>query len=128
MRMLFSLYVKVTDVNRVESAKGLWQQICFDGEATGEYFNGTVLPGGVDTQQFDSNGVGGLSARYILKGQDYTGTDCMIYVENTKASDEEYTHPILRTDSEALKWVEDADLFGKMVFEQDKLFIEVYER
>ena len=48
--------------------------ILFKGNVTGKYFEGDVLPGGVDTQiigRFEDRHT--LSARYMLEGKDYTG-------------------------------------------------------
>lgn len=128
MKKIMNLQINITEINKVSSSKGTVQQILFDGNATGELFNGIIMPGGVDTQKYDAKGNGSLSARYMLKGQDYTGRNCLIYIDNYKKTDEEYTHPDIYTDSEALGWLEQADLLGKIVFLDDVLNIEIYEQ
>lgn len=128
MKKIINLSINITAINKVSSAKGTVQQILFDGEATGELFNGTILPGGVDTQTYDPEGKGGLSARYMLKGKDFTGKECLVYIDNYKKTDEEYTHPEIYTDSEALSRLEQTSLLGKLVFVDDRLNIEIYEQ
>ena len=52
------------------------------------------------------------------------------YKRNTRIErqfGEEYTMPSIVTDSEALKWLNDAKLKGKIVTENDQLRIEIYE-
>jgi hypothetical protein len=56
--------------------------IPFSGTVKGELFNGRVLPGGVDTQTVDQNGVRHMSARYMLEGVDKNGEPCRIYIDN----------------------------------------------
>lgn len=57
--------------------------IPFKGKVTSEIFTGVILPGAVDTQLIDINNIKHMSARYMLVGKDYSGTDCKIYIENT---------------------------------------------
>jgi hypothetical protein len=83
--------------------------ISFTGHATGKYFEGTVLDGGIDTQiigQFGDRH--SLSARYMLQGTDYTGQACEIYIENNGNINHELkgvlfrTSPKIITNSKAL--------------------------
>lgn len=47
------------------------------------HFEGTILPGAIDTQIIGSDGkLHTLSARYMVKGTDHTGEPCTIYIEN----------------------------------------------
>lgn len=92
--------------------------IPFEATVSGKYFNGTVLPGGVDTQVI---GPGGkphtLSARYMAKGTDYTGEECFVYIENNGVSHFSpengfymKTHPKFVTNSKALSFL-NTDIF-----------------
>lgn len=94
--------------------------IMFTGHATGKYFEGSVLDGGVDTQVIGKNGnPHTLSARYILQGKDHTGQDCEIYIENNgnfvhDAGDVMFrTSPKIITNSRALSFLNDALLIGE---------------
>lgn len=89
----------------------------FTGECTGPYFSGTILPGGVDTQRIETDGRAALSARYSLEGTDCEGRPCKLFIENTAHScpgKDTVTHPTIRTDSEALRWLETAELTGRI--------------
>lgn len=61
---------------------GTVKMIPFKGYVRGPIFSGIVEPCGVDTQIINQNEVCHMSARYMLTGQDRTGTACHIYIEN----------------------------------------------
>lgn len=52
--------------------------IPFSGEVSGPYFNGIVLPNGVDTQEVRLDGVKKISARYFIEIEDCE----KIFIEN----------------------------------------------
>ncbi|MBR6812763.1 MAG: DUF3237 family protein [Oscillospiraceae bacterium] len=81
--------------------------IPFSGTVEGEIFNGVVCPGGVDVQRVNLAGVRHMCARYMLKGKDFEGNDCSIFVENNGWFSEGMgptfkTVPTFITDSPAL--------------------------
>ena len=89
----------------------------FTGACDSPIFRGKILPGGVDTQRVDKAGKCKLSARYALEGVDSEGKPCKLFIQNEGVSlpgGEMHTHPIFRTDSEALRWLETADLTGRI--------------
>jgi len=96
--------------------------IPFGGVAEGNYFNGRILPGGVDTQ---ISGIGGsdraLSAKYMLEGADIEGNNCRIFVNNTGCFSQIQdtpmfrTNPTIITDSPALQFLHDAFLVSEGV-------------
>ncbi len=94
--------------------------IPFDATVDGKYFTGETVPGGIDTQVMGPNGFPHtLSARYMVKGKDYTGADCTIYIENNGVicSDVEggymRTTPKFVTDSKALDFLNKQLFCGK---------------
>lgn len=101
-------------------------QILFDGKAKGDYFIGRVLPGGVDTQIINEDGTGTLSARYTLEGYDRTGQWCRIFVSNEAMLNCPDTKPSIITDSEELKWLETAQLYGTIDTSNGKVIIEIH--
>ena len=119
--------IKPTGSNQVSSGKGFFNMVLFDGECDCENFKGKVLPGGVDTQHYYAEGKGRISARYMLEGVDKEGKACKIYIHNDGEHDNGFlpTTPKVYTDSEALRWLEDADLIGHLIFEGDKLIISI---
>jgi hypothetical protein len=83
-RLIFEVHVDIdrAAVSRLAGPAGEVVMIPFGGTVTGELFNGKVLPGGVDTQTVDRNGVRHMSARYMLEGTDQAGEACRIYIDN----------------------------------------------
>lgn len=74
----------------------------FGGTASGDYFSGSVIGTGTDTQKYDlKSGSKCLSARYILEGRDRDGKQCRIFIEN-ELNSENCWHPMLVTDSNCL--------------------------
>lgn len=107
--------------------------IPFTGHATGKYFEGTVLPGGVDTQimgRFGDRHT--LSARYMLHGTDHTGKECDIYIENNGEIDPKLTDVLFRTtpriitNSEALAFLNNGLLAGEGVPSDTGVEIRIY--
>lgn len=119
--------IKPTGSNQVSSGKGFFNMVLFDGECDCENFKGKVMPGGVDTQHYYAEGKGRISARYMLEGVDKDGNPCKIFIQNDGEHDNGFlsTTPKVYTDSEALRWLEDADLVGHLIFEGDKLIISI---
>ena len=81
--MVVHVSIKGDAVNAFQGEAGGVVMIPFDATIDGKYFNGTVLPGGIDTQVIGPNGrPHTLSARYMAKGTDYTGEECFVCIEN----------------------------------------------
>lgn len=100
----------------------------FTGECDAPLFKGKILPGGVDTQRIYPDGSGTLSARYTLEGVDDHGKPCRLFIENTAVMDgdvEFVTYPVIRTDSESLRWLETADLRGAIEHCEDHIEIVI---
>lgn len=107
--------------------------ILFKGSAAGKYFEGEVLPGGSDTQIISKCGDRHtLSARYMLKGKDYTGENCKIFIENNgnlneKSKDVPFrTYPKIITDSKALKFLNYDLLVGEGFGTESGVDIKIY--
>ncbi|MEO3945802.1 DUF3237 family protein [Gorillibacterium sp. CAU 1737] len=107
--------------------------ISFGGRATGKYFEGDVLESGVDTQIIGaSGGHHSLSARYMLRGQDYTGQDCELYIENNGRVPRHSEGPLFRTtprvitNSRALSFLNDALLAGEGIPTESGVDIKIY--
>jgi hypothetical protein len=108
-KLIFEVAV-VIDPSQISQLKGLAGEVImipFGGTVKGELFSGRVLPGGVDTQTVDQNGVRHMSARYMLEGVDKTGEQCRIYIDNNGWFTGEMampfkTIPTFYTDSKAL--------------------------
>lgn len=107
--------------------------IPFTGSATGKYFTGKVLSGGVDTQIIEKNRDKQIiSARYMLEGKDYAGESCKIYIENNGFAIKESnnvlfrTYPKIITDSKALNFLNQELLAGEVILTDMGLNIKLY--
>ena len=118
------VYVNVTGCHEVVSDGNTVRMLLFDGTCGGPYFNGTILSGGVDTQKGYADGTGTLSARYMIDGTDCEGNACKLFIENN-AEFNAPTVPKILTDSPALKWLESAELEGRLEFPEGKLNIVI---
>lgn len=118
------VYVGLTGFYEMESGDKKIRMILFEGTCDGPFFQGTILPGGVDTQKGYEDGTGTLSARYMIDGTDCEGNPCRMFIENN-ASCNDYTIPSIFTDSPALQWLETANLRGRMEFPEGKLNIVI---
>lgn len=107
--------------------------ITFGGHATGSYFEGTVLTGGVDTQvigHFGDRHI--LSARYMLRGTDHAGQSCEIYIENNGENHKKpekapfRTTPKIITNSKALDFLNGATLVGEGRSTESGIDIHIY--
>jgi hypothetical protein len=108
-KLIFEVAVEIdpTQISQLKGPAGEVIMIPFSGTVAGELFNGRVLPGGVDTQTVDQNGVRHMSARYMLEGVDKNGEQCRIYINNNGWFPGEMvipfkTIPTFFTDSKAL--------------------------
>ncbi len=118
------VYVNLTGGCEVVSGNRSVRMLSFDGTCDGPFFQGTILPGGVDTQKGEGDGRGTLSARYMIEGTDCEGNSCKLFIENNAEFDS-YTVPAIITDSPALQWLETAKLRGRLEFPEGKLNIVI---
>ena len=79
----------------------------FDGEAIGDLFKGTTLPGAADDQIHRNGQMETATADYVIEGTDFTGERCSVHVVNrfVKGS----WKPTVTTDSKALDFLNSAD-------------------
>lgn len=122
---IMKIYVNILETNELVSESATVRMLLFDGYCTGDFFNGTILNGGVDTQLVNSDGRTTLSARYMLKGYDRKDNPCHLFIENNAETENEitFTSPRIYTDSCELKWLEKEELTGRITNEDGKLVI-----
>ncbi|PYE48016.1 uncharacterized protein DUF3237 [Paenibacillus barcinonensis] len=134
MEELFTVHVQIKDTIPLDNQHGeSVVLITFGGHVTGAMFEGIVLEGGVDTQIIGKDGLShSLSARYMLKGQDYTGQQCEIYIENNgyigkpQASRLFCTSPRIITNSQALGHLNVEALIGEGYPAPDGVDIKIF--
>ena len=116
MNEILRIMVRLKETMEVTGKTGCTRMIAFTGDAEGPYFQGKILPHGVDTQKVMKGKSLQLSARYMLEGVDANGTPCRLFIENNgeETSDGLRTSPRIYTDSEALSWLEETCLTGSV--------------
>ena len=122
---ILRLFINIKEVNTVESDTYTAVMILFDGRCEGKFFEGTILPGGVDTQIVNKDKTGTLSARYIVEGKDCEGNSCRLFIENNGilSDDGIVTKPKILTDSPVLKWMETEEFVGHIHDDDGQLTI-----
>ena len=123
---VLTINIKITSYESVKTPNEMVAMIGFEGTAKGKYFNGDILPTGVDTQKGDS-AIRTLSARYMIKGKDFKGNPCKIFIENNAEIGKPYTSPTIVTDSPALDFLNHAKLWGKIDNVNGMLVIRIYK-
>lgn len=102
LEYMMTVDVKTQNAAGVYSDAGGINMIPFTGSTDGYYFKGDIVGTGCDTQKYLPNDGGVLfSARYMLKGTDYMGQSCSIFIENNGTALDLCT-PTIITDSRAL--------------------------
>ena len=127
MNTFLTIRINITDVIEVSGDSCSSRMILFKGDAASDFFNGTVMPGAVDTQII-SNGITKLSARYTLDGFDSSGNRCRIFVENNGTDDNGaiVTTPKIITDSPLLKHFENKTLSGSVASGENGLIVTIF--
>ena len=87
--------------------------IPFTGRATGRLFSGEIQPFSADTQTTQKDKLTVQSARYLIRGKDYTGRECRVFVEIQGDVMNGYS-PVITTDSPALADWETDPLTAKL--------------
>ncbi len=129
MQKILTIHVLLEEILNLKGQKSSVCMIPFSGTAEGPYFQGRVLPHGVDTQRIFPDEKPRLSARYILEGTDFQGNPCRIFIENNGQEGADgvlRTRPVLVTDSPSLAWMETAELTGTVEGVKDGVIIHIF--
>ncbi|NLO49296.1 MAG: DUF3237 domain-containing protein [Clostridiales bacterium] len=107
-KLIFEIQIEIDNraVSFLKGPAGESIMIPFTGKVKGELLNGKVLPGGVDTQRVNQNGVRHMSARYMIDCVDKDGDPCRVFIENNGWFESQSTPfktiPTFMTDSKKL--------------------------
>ena len=125
MKELLRIYININKTHELKVGDKTIRMVLFDGYCDSELFKGKISDGGVDTQLIGDSTQ--MSARYMLEGTDCEGKPCKLFIENNavSAGEEAETKPVIYTDSDALKWLETAELRGRII-QGEKLMISIY--
>lgn len=125
---ILRIQIQLGETLALDSPTAGVRMIPFTGYCDSEIFKGNVLPGGMDTQMFPTPDRGTLSARYMLEGVDETGQNCKLFIDNSavmQQGSETVIFPRIKTDSAALRWLETADLQGRIEGRENGLDIVI---
>ena len=120
--------VYLTDTIVTEGGADRAVMLPFTGACDSPLFKGKILPGAADTQRIGPDGRGTLSARYTLEGVDDQGKPCRLFIDNAAMLTNKGigpTRPTIRTDSASLRWLETADLTGRIEHFADHIEIVI---
>lgn len=123
---LLTLTIDVLGAQEVKSPLCTKVMVLFGGTCKGKDFTGTIMPGGVDTQTITPDGVFSLSARYMVEGKTTDGTPARLFIENNSLPDGT-TRPVIYTDCDALRYLEQTPLRGQVGEVEGKLTIHIFE-
>lgn len=107
-REILTIRVIITHSETVTEGDIRKVNIFFTGYCDTPYFQGTILPEGCDAQEYRLDMQTQMRAEYTLVGLDSDGKQCNLHIVNQR--DGKDWKPIVRTDSVALAWMNDADL------------------
>lgn len=133
--MKFEIDVDPQAITELKSEYGAVSIIPFTGRVRSALFSGEIRPGGTDVQIENPAGLRRLCAKYIFQGKDYTGQDCLLFVENVGfLTGEEKPGAVLRacprflTDSRALgEYFSQARFRSELHAETGRLEIWVFD-
>ena len=91
--MIFKVYADNKDVSNLECPYGAVTMIPFRATVESELFTGETLPGAVDVQIENPGMSRNMCAKYMFKGTDCEGNECLLFVENNG-----YLAPVMRND------------------------------
>lgn len=133
-KLIFEIQIDIdnTKVSFLKGHAGESVMIPFTGEVRGDLLTGTVLPGGVDTQRVDQNGIRHMSARYMIDCVDKDGDSCRVFIENNGWFEGHSmpfkTIPTFLTDSEKLApYLHSNNFRGEGHGENGSVIIKFYE-
>lgn len=131
-KRILELKVYLDESLEVKGRTGQATMVLFHGEVESEWFSGKTLPSAVDTQTIWKDQPWQVSARYILEGTDKEGNPCRMFIENNGGMEENgqdiYTTPRILTNSPALQWLENADIYGTVEGKEDYISIQIFQK
>ena len=105
---VLTIHVIITEVKDIEGEGDDRREVYFTGYCDTPVYSGAILPGACDTQRKQPDGSVSCCADYTLDGKDADGNRASIHIVNKNGGAD--WKPTIKTDSKALKWLEDKDL------------------
>lgn len=121
---ILTIRVIITRVETVVECDITKNDVYFTGYCDTKYFRGAITPEGCDKQEYQRDVQPKIRAEYTLIGTDNAGENCSIHIVNQKGR--EGWKPVIETDSEALAWLNHAELTAVLEDEQGSLTVRIY--
>lgn len=107
-REILSFRIIITHSEELPEQEKKIVKVYFSGYCESKLFKGTIIPEGVDSQVYEKDSLKSMTAEYSFVGIDSEGKQCSLHVINRWG--EKDWKPVIKTDSDALKWLNGADL------------------
>lgn len=121
---ILTIRVMITRCESVIEGDMQKNDIYFTGYCDTGYFHGAIVPEGCDKQEYINGVQTKIRAEYTLLGIDCNGENCSIHIINQWDRDE--WRPVVETDSDALSWLNGADLTAVLEYGQNELTVRVF--
>ncbi len=123
---IMTFRIIITHQEKKKEGKQTQLDIYFTGYCDSKYFTGTILPDGVDRQIYINDVRTSMRADYTFKGVDEVGEVCMLHVVNQWSETD--WKPVIKTDSEKLSWINEADLTAVLEGDNMGLTVRIYRK
>ena len=121
---ILTIRVIITRIESVVEDDIFKNDVYFTGYCDNKYFRGAITPEGCDKQEYQGGVQTKIRAEYTLTGVDMDGKVCSIHIVNQKDGDK--WKPVIETGSEALAWLNGADLTAVLEGEKGGLTVRIY--
>lgn len=123
-REILSIRVIITRTETFTEGGVQKNHVFFTGYCDTGYFQGTILPGACDEQEYPADAPPRIRAQYTLSGLDSKGQPCSIHIVNQKKGGD--WKPDVRTDSAGLAWLNHADLTAVLENDSRGLTVRIF--
>ena len=123
-REIFAFRIIITHRNIEYIGKEKHSDIYFTGYCDGPYFQGTILPEGVDRQISEEDQRKAVRAEYTFDGIDEDGERCFLHVVNQWGGRD--WKPVITTDSKRLAWLNQKDLTAVLEGDKGGLTVRIF--
>lgn len=121
---ILTIEVLITHCEERGAGEQWKNDVYFTGYCDTKYFRGAITPEGCDAQEYCAETGVKMRAEYTLKGLDISGESCSVHIVNQRVGAE--WKPTVQTDSEALAWMNDADLTAVLEGGGRELKVRIY--
>lgn len=123
---ILSIRVIITHTETFVESDVQKNHVFFTGYCDTPYFQGTILPGACDEQEYRPDAPPKIRAEYTLTGLDNRGQACSVHIVNQKSGGD--WKPAVETDSAALSWLNNADSTAVLEHDAKGLTVRIFAK